>query len=186
MHNGFLQVEGQKMSKSLGNFLTIHDLLKDWPGDVLRFNMLRTHYRQPIDWTLKSLEESWRILEGFLNNAGAVHAEAGKIGNTVLEALADDLNTPKAIAELHALDRPGAQNELGETLKALGFTGNLASPKAGTAVDEGAVNALITARLDARKAKNWAESDRLRDELAAMGIAIKDNKDGTTSWEVKR
>jgi cysteinyl-tRNA synthetase len=186
MHNGFLQVEGQKMSKSLGNFLTIHDLLKDWPGDVLRFNMLRTHYRQPIDWTLKSLEESWRILEGFFNNAGAVHAEAGKIGNTLLEALADDLNTPKAIAELHALDRPGAQNELGETLKALGFTGNLASPKAGTAVDEGAVNALITARLDARKAKNWAESDRLRDELAAMGIAIKDNKDGTTSWEVKR
>jgi cysteinyl-tRNA synthetase len=186
MHNGFLQVEGQKMSKSLGNFLTIHDLLKDWPGDVLRFNMLRTHYRQPIDWTLKSLEESWRILEGFFNNAGAVHAEAGKIGNTVLEALADDLNTPKAIAELHALDRPGAQNELGETLKALGFSGNLSSPKAGTAVDEGAVNALITARLDARNAKNWAESDRLRDELAAMGIAIKDNKDGTTSWEVKR
>jgi cysteinyl-tRNA synthetase len=186
MHNGFLQVEGQKMSKSLGNFLTIHDLLKDWPGDVLRFNMLRTHYRQPIDWTLKSLEESWRILEGFFNNAGAVHAEAGKIGSSVLEALADDLNTPKAIAELHALDRPGAQDELGETLKALGFTGNLSSPNAGTAVDEGAVNALITARLDARKAKNWAESDRLRDELATMGVAIKDNKDGTTSWEVKR
>jgi cysteinyl-tRNA synthetase len=186
MHNGFLQVEGQKMSKSLGNFFTIHDLLKDWPGDVLRFNMLRTHYRQPIDWTLKSLEESWRILEGFFNNAGAVHAEAGRIGNTVLEALADDLNTPKAIAELHALDRPGAQNELGQSLKALGFTGNLSSPKAEAAVDEGAVNALITARLDARKAKNWAESDRLRDELATMGIAIKDNKDGTTSWEVKR
>jgi cysteinyl-tRNA synthetase len=186
MHNGFLQVEGQKMSKSLGNFLTINELLKDWPGDVLRFNMLRTHYRQPIDWTLKSLEESWRILEGFFSNAGAVHTEAGKIGSSVLEALADDLNTPKAIAELHALDRPGAQNELGETLKALGFTGNLSSPKAEAAVDEGAINALIAARLDARKAKNWAESDRLRDELAEMGIAIKDNKDGTTSWEVKR
>ena len=186
MHNGFLQVEGQKMSKSLGNFLTIHDLLKDWPGDVLRFNMLRTHYRQPIDWTLKSLEESWRILEGFFNNAGAVHAEAGRIGKAVLEALSDDLNTPKAIAELHALDRPGAQNELGETLKALGFVGKLSSPKAETAVDEATVNGLISARLDARKARNWAESDRIRDELAKMGIAIKDNKDGTTSWEVKR
>ena len=186
MHNGFLQVEGQKMSKSLGNFLTIHDLLKDWPGDVLRFNMLRTHYRQPIDWTLKSLEESWRILEGFFNNAGAVHAEAGRIGKAVLEALSDDLNTPKAIAELHALDRPGAQNELGETLKALGFVGKLSSPKAETAVDEATVNGLISARLDARKAKNWAESDRIRDELAKMGIAIKDNKDGTTSWELKR
>jgi cysteinyl-tRNA synthetase len=186
MHNGFLQVEGQKMSKSLGNFLTIHDLLKDWPGDVLRFNMLRTHYRQPIDWTLKSLEESWRLLEGFFNNADAVHAQSGKIGTAVLEALSDDLNTPKAIAELHALDRPAAQNELGETLKALGFTGSLSSPKAETAVDEAAVNALIAARLAARQAKNWAESDRLRDELATMGIAIKDNKDGTTSWEVKR
>ena len=186
MHNGFLQVEGQKMSKSLGNFLTIHDLLKDWPGDVLRFNMLRTHYRQPIDWTLKSLEESWRILEGFFNNAGAVHAEAGRIAKAVLEALSDDLNTPKAIAELHALDRPGAQNELGETLKALGFAGNLSSPKAEPAVDEAAVNGLISARLDARKAKNWAESDRIRDALAAMGVVIKDNKDGTTSWEVKR
>jgi cysteinyl-tRNA synthetase len=186
MHNGFLQVEGQKMSKSLGNFLTINELLKDWPGDVLRFNMLRTHYRQPIDWTLKSLEESWRILEGFFNNAGAVHAEAGRIGSSVLDALADDLNTPRAIAELHALDRPGAQNELGETLKALGFTGNLGSPKSNAAVDESAVNALITARLDARRSKNWAESDRIRDALASMGVAIKDNKDGTTSWEVKR
>jgi cysteinyl-tRNA synthetase len=186
MHNGFLQVEGQKMSKSLGNFLTINELLADWPGDVLRFNMLRTHYRQPIDWTIKSLEESWRTLEGFFNNAGAALAEAGKIAAPVLEALVDDLNTPKAIAELHALDRPGAQNMLGETLKALGFTGNLASPKAEAAVDAAAVNALISARLDARKAKNWAESDRLRDELAKLGVAIKDNKDGTTSWEVKR
>jgi cysteinyl-tRNA synthetase len=186
MHNGFLQVEGQKMSKSLGNFLTINQLLKDWPGDVLRFNMLRTHYRQPIDWTLKSLEESWRILEGFFDNAGAVHAEVGRIGTTVLDALSDDLNTPKAIAELHALDRPGAQNELGETLRALGFNGKLSSPQAEPAVDASAVGALIAARLDARKAKNWAESDRIRDELAKMGILIKDNKDGTTSWELKR
>jgi cysteinyl-tRNA synthetase len=186
MHNGFLQVEGQKMSKSLGNFLTINELLRDWPGDVLRFNMLRTHYRQPIDWTLKSLEESSRILQGFFKNAGVVHAEAGKISEPVFEALSDDLNTPKAIAELHALDRPRAQNELGETLKALGFTGKLASPQAEIALDEKAVNALITARLEVRNAKNWAESDRLRDELAKMGVAIKDNKDGTTSWEIKR
>jgi hypothetical protein len=121
MHNGFLQVEGEKMSKSLGNFLTINELLKDWPGDVLRFNMLRTHYRQPIDWTLKSLEESWRILEGFSTMRVRSTPRLERFGNTVLEALADDLNTPKAIAELHALDRPGAQNELGETLKASGL-----------------------------------------------------------------
>ena len=186
MHNGFLQVEGQKMSKSLGNFVTINQLLQDWPGEVLRFNMLRTHYRQPIDWTVKSLEESWRILNGFFNNAGAGLASDGKLAPHVLEALLDDLNTPKAIAELHALDRPGAQNELGQSLRALGFTGRLESPHAHASIDGTAVNALIAARLEARKAKNWAESDRIRDELAAMGIAIKDNKDGTTSWEVKR
>jgi cysteinyl-tRNA synthetase len=186
MHNGFLQVEGQKMSKSLGNFFTINELLADWPGDVLRFNMLRGHYRQPIDWTAKSLEESWRILEGFYNNAGAVHALDARFSRGVLDALMDDLNTPKAIAELHALDRPGAQNELGETLKALGFTGKLHSPNADLSVDEAQVNGLINARLEARKAKNWAESDRIRDELAKLGISIKDNKDGTTSWEVKR
>lgn len=186
MHNGFLQVEGQKMSKSLGNFLTIHQLLADWPGDVLRFNMLRTHYRQPIDWTVKSLEESWRILEGFFNNAGSVHAEPGHIHASVLEALLDDLNTPKAIAELHALDRPGAQNDLGVTLKSLGFSGDLATPGVDLTIDGAAVAALVEARLAARRARNWAESDRIRDELAAMGITIKDNKDGTTTWEMKQ
>ena len=81
--------------------------------------MLRTHYRQPIDWTLKSLEESWRTLESFFNNAGTVFAGEPKISTSVLDALMDDLNTPKAIAELHALDKPGRQNELGENLKAL-------------------------------------------------------------------
>jgi cysteinyl-tRNA synthetase len=129
MHNGFLQVEGEKMSKSLGNFVTINELLhtsnfggRKWAGETLRLAMLRTHYRQPIDWTLKSLEESWRTLESFFNNAGAALAGQAKIGASVLDALMDDLNTPKAIAELHALDKPGRQNELGETLKALGFT----------------------------------------------------------------
>lgn len=186
MHNGFLQVEGQKMSKSLGNFLTIHQLLADWPGDVLRFNMLRTHYRQPIDWTVKGLEESWRILEGFFKNGGAVHAQQGVIAPSILELLLDDLNTPKAIAGLHILDRPGGQTELGETLKALGFRGDLATPGVNETVDDAAVAALIGARLAARKARNWAESDRIRDELAAMGVSIKDNKDGTTNWEMKR
>jgi len=186
MHNGFLQVEGQKMSKSLGNFVTIHELLKDWPGEVLRFNMLRTHYRQPIDWTVKGLEESWKILEGFFSNAGAALSDGPGPGDVVIEALLDDLNTPRAIAELHGLDRPGGQRELGASLHALGFSGRLASPKETTAVDRTQIESRIAARLDARKAKNWAESDRIRDELAAMGVVLKDNKDGTTSWEVKR
>jgi cysteinyl-tRNA synthetase len=185
MHNGFLQVEGQKMSKSLGNFITIHELLKDWPGEVLRFNMLRTHYRQPIDWTVKSLEESWNILEGFYNNAGARHAHEEKLAPEVLEPLLDDLNTPKAIAALHGLDRPGVQQQLGNSLLALGFRGDIA-PKTASTVDTHKVIELIDRRLAARRAKDWAESDRIRDELVAMGIAIKDNKDGTTSWEVRR
>jgi cysteinyl-tRNA synthetase len=185
MHNGFLQVEGQKMSKSLGNFVTINELLKDWPGEVLRFNMLRTHYRQPIDWTLKSLEESWSILKGFFNHIGVWSALDERIHPDVLEPLLDDLNTPRAIAALHGLDRPGAQMHLGETLLALGFSGEIES-RTTISVNRENVDALVSARLAARKAKNWAESDRIRDELAAMGIAIRDNKDGTTTWEVRR
>jgi cysteinyl-tRNA synthetase len=185
MHNGFLQIDGQKMAKSLGNFITINEVLKDWPGEVVRFNMLRTHYRQPIDWTVRGLEESARILHGFYNSSAARLAEEERISPAVLAALCDDLNTPKAIAELHALDKPGFQLGLGATLNALGFTGKHVEDQAAR-IDETKVNALISARLAARRAKNWAESDRLRDELGTLGVAIKDNKDGTTSWEVKR
>ncbi len=106
LHNGFLQVEGEKMSKSLGNFITIHDLLRDWPGQVIRFNMLRTHYRQPIDWTHKSLVESQATLARW----GEIYADCGGgFGKNwlpsveVLDALCDDLNTPLAIAKLHEL-----------------------------------------------------------------------------------
>jgi cysteinyl-tRNA synthetase len=185
MHNGFLQIDGQKMSKSLGNFLTINELLRDWPGEILRFNMLRTHYRQPIDWTVKGLEESRRILDGFYNSTAARLTEDVGFAAPVLEALCDDLNTPRAIAELHALDRPSFQMELGATLNALGFTGRHVEDKAAR-VDEGKVNQLIAARLKARAAKNWVESDRLRHELDGLGVVLMDNKDGTTSWEVKR
>jgi cysteinyl-tRNA synthetase len=104
---------------------------------------------------------------------------------SVLEALCDDLNTPRAIAELHALDRPNFQMELGATLNALGFTGKHVEDKAAK-IDEHKVNELIAARLKARSDRNWAESDRLRGELDALGVVVMDNKDGTTSWEVKR
>ena len=188
MHNGFLQVEGQKMSKRLGNFLTIRELLDDWPGEVLRFNMLRTHYRQPIDWTVKGLEESGAMLEGFFGNAGADMADAPKIeGESVLEALNDDLNTPKAIAELHALEGR-AQNELGETLNALGFTGKL-DRRSDAAVDESA------GRTPDRRAPRCPQGEELgrgrpaaRRDGEAWASRIKDNKDGAlvTSWELKR
>ncbi|MPR08730.1 cysteine--tRNA ligase [Microvirga tunisiensis] len=189
MHNGFLQVEGEKMSKSLGNFFTINELLQDWPGEVLRFNMLRTHYRQPIDWTIKGLEESEKILDRWYELAG--RGEAVFLSEQIIDALADDLNTPKMLAELHALDGQGAHEELGANLRALGFLLEGAEAWearkwASLSIDPAQVEALIGARKEARAAKNWAESDRIRDELAALNVVVKDNKDGTTTWEVAR
>ncbi|MGA9826494.1 MAG: cysteine--tRNA ligase [Methylocystis sp.] len=212
MHNGFLQVEGEKMSKSLGNFVTIHELLntekfggRKWPGEVLRLAMLRTHYRQPIDFTVKALEEAELSLrkwgaeigtvdlngDGFGGGSGAPDGSGyggGFAGiDTVLDALADDLNTPFALTILHAIDD---SHELDLALKLLGIDirsyAEWVERETLRSVDEGVVDSLIATRLAARAAKNWAESDRIRDELAAMGVALKDNKDGTTTWEVKR
>jgi cysteinyl-tRNA synthetase len=189
MHNGFLQVEGEKMSKSLGNFFTINELLEKWPGEVLRFNMLRTHYRQPIDWTEKGVEESEKTLGRWYALAG--RGDAAFLSDQIVEALADDLNTPKMLAELHALDGNGAHDELGANLRALGFLLEgadawKARKRATLSVDPAQVEALIAARKEARAAKNWPESDRIRDELAALSVVVKDNKDGTTTWEVAR
>ncbi|NNM72305.1 cysteine--tRNA ligase [Enterovirga aerilata] len=185
LHNGFLQVEGDKMSKSLGNFVTIRDALRDWPGEVIRLNMLKTHYRQPIDWTVRGLEESWKTLASWRGRAGLEPAAPDeRFAPSVLDALLDDLNTPKAIVELHELERD-SESLLWPTLRALGFRGELENPKAAE-IDAAAVQEKIKRRLAARAAKNWAESDRIRDELKAMGVLLKDNKDGTTTWEVAR
>jgi cysteinyl-tRNA synthetase len=179
MHNGFLQVEGEKMSKSLGNFLTIHDLLKDWPGEVLRFNMLRTHYRQPMDWTIHGLKETWSTLERFY--AAAEPVWATKLSDSFTAALCDDLNTPQAIAELHKADPA----ELGGGLGLLGFSVVQDRIAAKPPVSAEAIADAIAARTQARKARNFAEADRIRDSLAAKGIVLKDLPGGTT-WEVKR
>jgi cysteinyl-tRNA synthetase len=181
MHNGFLQVEGEKMAKSVGNFVTIRELLQDWPGEVLRFNMLRTHYRQPIDWTLKGLEESFDTLRSLTDLPDFETGTDRNFAPSVLEALTDDLNTPKAIAELHGLHKADHAG-LASTLRALGFA---TRPESKRIVDKSKVEKMIATRLEARKAKNFAESDRIRDELAAMGVVLKDSKDGTT-WEIAR
>ncbi len=193
MHNGFLQVEGEKMSKSLGNFITIREALGDTPGEVLRFNMLRTHYRQPFDWTARGLEESEKILNRWYGLRKEFEGKniAPALSAAVIDALSDDLNTPKAIAELHGLDSAGKKEELLANLRALGFLGDTveewaARRQSDNTVDATAVDALIAARIQARADKNWAESDRIRDALVAMGIVLMDNKDGTTSWEVRR
>jgi len=194
MHNGFLQVEGEKMSKSVGNFFTIHDLLKDWPGEVLRFNMLRTHYRQPIDWTVKGLEESWKTLDDWYWIVA--DAPGGSVSGPVMAALEDDLNTPQAIAVLHGLRNRAqggddtARADLASSLRLLGFLHESATQWAARRqqaanVDAAKVQSLIDARTAARKAKDFKESDRIRDELAAMGVVLKDSKEGTT-WEIAR
>ena len=106
MHNGFLEVEGAKMSKSLGNFVTINEVLVDWPGEVVRLNMLKTHYRSPIDWTLKGLEESAKTLDDWYWVAADIRGE--RPAEAVIEALSDDLNTPQMIASLHGLRNSAA------------------------------------------------------------------------------
>jgi cysteinyl-tRNA synthetase len=178
MHNGHLNVEGEKMSKSLGNFITINELLRDWPGDALRFNMLKAHYRQPFDWTLKQLQDSARTMERWAE--AAVDASEA-FAPSVREALEDDLNTPKAIAALHELDgRDGAG--LSGSLRAMGF----ALTRVEKAVDAGLaakVESLIAARAAARKAKSFAEADRIRGEISALGVVIEDGPQGTT-WKV--
>jgi cysteinyl-tRNA synthetase len=194
MHNGFLQVEGEKMSKSLGNFFTIRDLLNEWPGDVLRFQMLMTHYRQPIDWTRSATEQAAVALDAFQQATKMAEARKGRLSKAVLEALADDLNTPQVIAELHRLAgeaRKGnfhAACDLKSTCDFLGLdltTVNLQEilRRRRKDIDETKIQALVDARTQARTSKNFAESDRIRDQLAAIGIVLKDSKDGTT-WEV--
>jgi cysteinyl-tRNA synthetase len=187
LHNEFVHVEGAKMSKSLGNFVTINELLADWPGEVLRLNMLKTHYRSPMDWTLKSVEESARTLDDWYKEAADVHD--GKLSDRVLEALSDDLNTPQVIAALHGL-RGSDLGTFAASLRFLGFFAESAAQWEGrkrkaSGVDADRVNALIADRTAARARKDFKESDRIRDELAAMGVAIKDSKEGTT-WEVAR
>jgi cysteinyl-tRNA synthetase len=187
MHNGFLQVEGEKMSKSLGNFVTIHELLQDWPGEVVRFNMLRTHYHQPMDWTVKGLEVSWKSLEGVyqvVRERLPKGVSAFSTNAPFLTALLDDLNTPQAITELFAA-RDADPMALAGGLRLLGFSCDAANIATKKSVDEALIAKAIDARNAARKAKDFKESDRIRDELAAMGVMLKDSKDGTT-WEIAR
>ena len=271
LHNGFLQVEGQKMSKSLGNFITINEVLRHFHGDVVRLNMLKTHYKKPIDWTAKGMRQSQNDMlkfAKFIEEEGAnfeyESTKDVKIPNEFLDILYDDLDTSRAITYIHKLIGLNFVNNYEEKIKNnrsvylclefLGFRG-LLKPGAfsnsvagyiedrddnrlsnlyheilmyknsvhnslsdqesisfatikshnvevsidhrgdvvvnfGKKLDVEKINSLIVERLAARAAKNWAESDRIRDALVAMGIQLKDGKgaDGqpVTTWEVKR
>jgi cysteinyl-tRNA synthetase len=205
MHNGFLQVEGEKMSKSLGNFVTINELLttnkfggRKWPGEVLRLAMLKTHYRQPIDWTVSALEEAEANLKRWHDFEGAPEIESSSPPTAnLVRAVADDLNVSQAISELHVLRRTGQLSALVASLKFLGLFNSMFSFDPNRIHDSGLnpeirekIDNWIAARNAARAQKDFKESDRIRDELAAVGVVLKDSKDANgnpvTIWEIAR
>ena len=269
MHNGFLQVEGEKMSKSLGNFVTIKELRTGWKGEpwagsVIRYAMLGTHYRLPIDWTLDRLKEAKANIsaaarntarQNFVNSNSYDFAWRGDVEPSpkVLEALCDDLNSPEALSHInsgisrifaladdervrlvHDIRFLGLMDEakrpllidtmtvhqapkelvqeaslkfrdyrVGQANVDVQFSSiatawltannfevvdenNILYRTPGGQTDTGYVEKLLTERSDARRRKDWKESDRLRVELTNLGVVLKDNKDGTTTWEFKR
>jgi cysteinyl-tRNA synthetase len=202
LHNGFLTIEAEKMSKSIGNVLLIHDLVKQIPGEAIRWALLAAHYRAPLDWTGELLAQARKALDrlyGALRRAADVAADPGaQPPAAFLEALADDLNTPRAAAELFALarvletaedavERAAAKSALLAAGRLMGFL--QAEPDAwfeGGADEalKARVEGLLQTRIEARKAKDWPTADRIRDELNALNVVVMDGPDGAT-WRLK-
>jgi cysteinyl-tRNA synthetase len=189
LHNGMLNIDGEKMSKSRGNITLVDDLLADYPGEAVRLAILQGHYRQPLDFTADLLDQSVRSLDRLYSVLRA-HADlpAGpqEAPDIFMQALCDDLNTPKAMAELFALakqaDTPDGKGRLLAAGRILGLL--QADPEAWFASDmEGVdvvrIDALIATRADARAARDFAAADAARNELAEMGVSIEDTPDGT-------
>lgn len=204
MHAGAVRVDGEKMSKSLGNFFTIREVLEKYHPEVVRFLLVSSHYRSPINYSEDNLKEAKGALERFytaLRGLPEVEAAGGEaFAERFAAAMDDDFNTPEAVAVLFEMAREvnrlreadlQAASALAAKLRELaGLLGVLqlepdAFLQAGAAgkVDAAQVEALIQARLEARAAKNWGESDRIRDELTAMGVVLEDGKGGTT-WRL--
>lgn len=203
LHNGYLMVEGEKMSKSLGNFFTVRDLLDQSPGEAIRLALLSTHYHQPLDWTAEGLKSAKGALDRIylaLRNVRDVEAVGDdEVPTPILAALEDDLNTPLAIAHLHELTgtlnkadgREAKAKAKGALLAAAGLMGLLRhDPEEwlkwqpqdqAQGLSDQQIDALIQARIEARAAKNFAEADRIRLQLTESGIALEDGPKGT-SW----
>jgi cysteinyl-tRNA synthetase len=195
LHNGFLNVDNEKMSKSLGNFFTIRDVLKRYDGETLRFFMLRTHYRSPFNFSDVNLDDARTALRRLYTALDGVDAATGEVdwlqpqARAFRDAMNEDFNTPLALAAL--FDLAGELNrtrspQIASLLRSLGATLGVLQqvPRAylqgGSTVDEAAIDALIAARTLAKQARNFAEADRLRKQLAGMGIELKDSAQGTT------
>jgi cysteinyl-tRNA synthetase len=179
VHNGFLMVEGQKMSKSIGNVVLAHDLLKRVPGEVIRFTLLSAHYRQPFDWTEEVLQQSKRTLDryyGMLRDVKDIQASDLDIPSVIADALKDDLNTPKAFAELAAIakslstakteaDKAEAKGALLAAGKLMGFLQGDAEAWFKVGADERVIEQKIAEMEQARASKDYKRSDEIRAEL---------------------
>lgn len=180
LHNGMLMIEGQKMSKSEGNYFTAHELMETTAGEALRYFVLKSHYRSPLDFVRDGLKQAKEELDRFYRRIQSAPS-GGMADPRIVEALESDLNTPLAISILHQLD----DSNLKASAEILGILQQKPDdwfkwqPK-NSAVSEAEIEAQITARLQARKDKNFAESDRIRDALAAQGIVLEDGPAGTT------
>ncbi|KXV62304.1 cysteine--tRNA ligase [Acetobacter orleanensis] len=187
VHNAMLLVEGEKMSKSLGNFLTIRDVLKQAPAEALRLLLLGAHYRSTLNYTQAGLQESRKVLDRFYRALAAGPVPDVAVPEAVLKALAEDLNTPMAIAELHSLAAQalaGDRNAAGALKAGAGLLGLLQEDpekwfKGDRSADDAAIDALIAERAAAKKARDFAKADALRDQLQGQGVVLEDTKDGT-------
>jgi cysteinyl-tRNA synthetase len=194
LHNGFLSMDAEKMSKSLGNVKLVHELLKTHRGETLRFALMSAHYRQPLDWTDALLAQSKTTLDRIYNalrRMGEAEADPNAVPQGVLDALCDDLNTPQALADLSRLATEANKSEpadwprfKGELLAAGEMLGLLQEdPEVWARGEEGEaarIDAMVAARLEARQAKDFATADRLRKELADEGVEIMDGPSGST------
>ena len=198
VHNGFVTVEGSKMAKSDGNFVTVNELKEKYQGEVIRLTMILTHYRQPLNWTNDNLQESKKTLDKWYQYFSEVDFKPDlsvKIDENVMNALNDDMNTPQAIAELHKLFKNCKSNDhdsLNQFLISAQFLGLmndepsqwLSWGKENIIVDQNKIESLITQRNTARANKDFAEADRIRDELENLGIVLED-KGTETTWKTK-
>lgn len=197
MHNGYLMAEGEKMSKSQGNFYTVHELLEEFPGEAIRLALLQTHYRQPLDFTKGGLTQAKATLDRFylaLRDTVLYDVDASEAPD-VQAALEDDLNTPLALVHLHEalsainkaeteLERAVAKGRLLAGAELLGLLQQdtetwLRGETGASGADDAEIDRLVAARIEARANRDFAEADRIRDELIAQGVLLEDGPEGT-------